>query len=389
MIFAYPSAPSGTDDQLLLANLEIQAENFLAVSGQSIRNGDFPMASQTLVNLTSSGFAVALLTPPLTAAAEIENARHLGPQTLGVEVTDAGMARRCGLGNIDPQHGFGHGREACAIEAALAWPVPPVGATLVTLRADADALGAMAVLSLRAAGVNFTKEMQKRIALVSRCDSFSFGDWQAWREARGPLPRPATAQDVTLFPPDYVALTAALRDPAHSLKARVAVMIEWLLHGTLADGAVGLSGYAEALAYAWNSGGLTVHFADDPRIVRLRWSRAGGLQLGYRFGPVVIARTYGFAHRAVAIGQFCPGYLDLTGVRATLCTIEAGWGGSASLLCSPQGLGTHLPHRVIERAVIAALDKRASSRSSSGDAQGGRANSAPSGVGTVTVQAQT
>ena len=77
------------------------------------------------------------------------NVRLLGPMTLGVEVTVPELARRCGLGNIDPQHGGGVGAgtaDTAAIEACLTVTPPPAGATLVTVRPDLDAFGAMALL---------------------------------------------------------------------------------------------------------------------------------------------------------------------------------------------------------------------------------------------------
>ena len=37
--------------------------------------------------------------------AQAANAPWLGPDTLGIEVTEPELAGQCGLGNIDPQHG--------------------------------------------------------------------------------------------------------------------------------------------------------------------------------------------------------------------------------------------------------------------------------------------
>jgi len=80
------------------------------------------------------------------------NGLLLGENTLGIEVTIPVFAEKCGLGNIDPQHGNGAVRESSAIEAALMCDLPPDGSTLVTIRPDKDSFGAMAVLYLRAIG---------------------------------------------------------------------------------------------------------------------------------------------------------------------------------------------------------------------------------------------
>lgn len=90
------------------------------------------------------------------------------PNTLGIEVTDPKIAAMCDLGNVDPQHGCGRDskgwvergegsaqlspgrhRDGAAVDAALLWMLPPVGATLATIRPDLDSIGAMALLTLR------------------------------------------------------------------------------------------------------------------------------------------------------------------------------------------------------------------------------------------------
>lgn len=76
----------------------------------------------------------------------------LGMNTLGVEVTQPALAARCGLGNLDPQHGNNPNINSSAIEGAMTCALPPAGATLVTMRPDRDSFGAMAVLRLRAEG---------------------------------------------------------------------------------------------------------------------------------------------------------------------------------------------------------------------------------------------
>jgi hypothetical protein len=69
------------------------------------------------------------ITPPL-----------LGDMSYGIEVTEPGLAVRCQLGNLDPQHGPDGSGEA-AIAAAITSPLPPKGARLVIIRPDMDAPG--------------------------------------------------------------------------------------------------------------------------------------------------------------------------------------------------------------------------------------------------------
>lgn len=80
------------------------------------------------------------------------NRKLLGPTTLGIEITRSDLAEKCGLGNIDPQHGLSPQPNQSAISDSLTYSLPPEGTTLVTIRPDADAFGAMAVLTARSEG---------------------------------------------------------------------------------------------------------------------------------------------------------------------------------------------------------------------------------------------
>ena len=99
-------------------------------------------------------------------------------RTLGIEVTDPVLADACGLGNIDPQHGNRPGPLVpAAIEACLDVALPPDGARLVTIRADADAIGAIALLQLRAQGARPDEPMRARIAGIAAADRHDRGRW--------------------------------------------------------------------------------------------------------------------------------------------------------------------------------------------------------------------
>lgn len=92
-------------------------------------------------------YKYALLDPNVSESARRYNDTILGPKTLGFEVTSISFARRCGKGNIDPQHT--QGRSSSCIEEALTYPLPPDGTIFVTERRDKDSVGGMAVMTLR------------------------------------------------------------------------------------------------------------------------------------------------------------------------------------------------------------------------------------------------
>lgn len=260
----------------------------------------------------------------------------LGPDVLGIEVTDAALAARCGLGNIDPQHGGGASRLA-AIDMAWDWPLPPPGSRLVTIKADSDAVGAMAVLRLRQQSAVLTAQMRARGALISRWDRFDHGDWRTWHRHHPPLPHPATLADLGGPPPDIAALRALAGDRALPLADRVAYMARWLVDGDLPmDARERARDYTDNLLARWNSGEISITRCADRRVAQLTADGAvGGLFLGYRFAPVVVAQTMGCPRR-VTIGQFETGWADLPRLCAKLSALEPGWGGSATLIASPQ-----------------------------------------------------
>lgn len=307
--------------------------------------------------MTSSNYAFGLLRPYMAPGADAANDAWLGQETLGIEVTDARLAARCGLGNIDPQHGFGTGDGLAAITAALTWPVPPQGARLVTIRPDPDAFGAMAVLDLRSAGAEIRGACFERVALVAACDAFDKGDWAAWAGRRGPLVAPATGADVAVQPSEYRAMAFLAGRGDRSVANRVACMTHWLSTGAIEPGALGgANRLFDDLAEAWNTGELRIEPAADPRIVLVKGSAIGGLHLGYRFAPVVVAEEAARSPRKVTIAQFDRGHLQMSLVKDALNRREPGWGGSETIIGSPQGVGSRLALAQIEAEVIRALN---------------------------------
>jgi len=309
-------------------------------------------------------YAVALLRPSGAREAEDYNAPLLGDLTLGVEVTEPELAARCRLGNIDPQHGqgaalAGRGRPKAAIDAALTWPLPPIGTRLVTIRPDADAFGAMAVLSLRAKGVPLDAAARSRVALIARCDAFALGDWASWRASRGPLRRPAPAREMVCAPSGYAAVTALARDPDLTPAARLWAFEAWLLtadiraHVREANGA-----FASNLARAWNAGEIEIDCPASGGLAVVRSATPGALMLGYRFAPLVVAFSATAGPRKVTIAQFATGHADLTTLAAELSPLEPGWGGTPTIVGSPQGVGSLLT----EAEILQRLDSHRTPR---------------------------
>ena len=287
-------------------------------------------------------YTYALLDPRVGAADE--NLRLLGAGTLGIEVTVPELARGCGLGNIDPQHGGGAGigtSGATAIEACLTATPPAAGATLVTVRPDLDAFGAMALLAYRRAGGTPGPAMLARIDRVARADRFDHGPWP------GPRPLPSTLDElacVTNQDPALVAVNGAMFDRERTVRDRVGLAARWLEIGDEPDGyRERWTAHAEALVAGLASGAVSVEERADGRMALVTSRLPGSLRLGYARAPVVVAHDPGApdadppAPRRVVVAQYAPGHVDLSGVRGVLMRQERGWGGSSTILGSPQG----------------------------------------------------
>lgn len=291
-------------------------------------------------------YQYGLLLPQRAPGAGGHNLHWLGERTLGVEVTEAELAAGCGLGNIDPQH-LGGNRDIAAIDFALTWPLPPAGSKLVTIRADADAIGAMAVLGLRGAGMTLTEETIERIALVSEADRFARGRWPGTR------PLPAAAADVDEVGPgrqNLGAMIAGIALPELAPEAAVREMRRWLLSGKAPDSWIRLAETAAGRLFsALESGAVRVRAIAPGKMALVEGFVPGALRLGYRLAPVVIAvATLQGApdrrpQRKITIAQYEPGHVDLEPAARALSEIEPGWGGSATIIGSPQGQCCTMP----------------------------------------------
>jgi hypothetical protein len=263
------------------------------------------------------------------------------PNTLGIEVTDALLAAACDLGNIDPQHGFARGPVVAgraAIDVALHWPRPPPGATLATIRPDADSIGAMAVLSLRAECVAFTPAMHARVDLVARSDCFDYGDWASWAAAHPPPQQGAEFLALSPHPTEFRVLAAFIGLHPYDLPASVSMMRTWLLSGALPPlGEAEVDKSDSEGAAAWSAGLIRFEVMCGGKMAFVPSDYPGAITLGYRHAPIVVAERLVGDKRKISIAQFEREHLDMRALATRLNAIEPGWGGSETILGSPQG----------------------------------------------------
>jgi hypothetical protein len=303
-------------------------------------------------------YRFALLHPAeQTAEQRAQNQWAVGPMTLGIEVTVPALAARCGLGNIDPQHD-GSGDVRTAIEACLDHELPPDGGCLVTIRLDLDALGGMALLALRRAGVPLDCKLRLRVAEIARADAFANGPWP------GPRPLPRTAAECAAATEGGALGTAAALagDHAVPITQRVAWIADWLTTGATPEA------YRDAaarrgtdLAAALASRALRIGPIAGGRVAIVLGSAEGAVRLGYLLAPVVVALNPAFRfrggapHRKFTVCQWRAGYADLTALARQLSAREPGWGGSPTIIGSPQGVRSKLYMIEVVTAVLAHL----------------------------------
>lgn len=299
-------------------------------------------------------YAYELLIPTSRREPAGSGAAGTRPSLFGVEVTDPALAETCGLGNLDPQHTGGDATTA-AVEAALIHPLPPSGAVLGTIRPDADAYGAMALLSMRAEGREIGEDARRRLLLIAAEDKFARGSWP------GPRPMPLCLEDVDEVGPGpeaLGALKAQLGQRGLAAGEGVAAVRGWIETGIVAESWVEAArSAARRLWEMLRSGEVRVWAGHGGRVAMVEGAAPGVLRLGYRLAPVVIAeglmpKVEGSLIRKVTIAQYQPGIIDLIAAVRTLNAIEPGWGGSPTIVGSPQGDSTRIRTQEVLRAVV-------------------------------------
>lgn len=305
-----------------------------------------------------------LLDPrPASLSAEQEKLRKFtndGVPIVGVEVTIPALAGLCHV-NIDPQHGAGGDHNMSAIAHVLQHGIDliPRGAKKVvfaTVRPDLDSFGAIALLwwELQApysVQQHSSAAMRSRIEAIHLADTFAHGEWQP-REL-------GTGEDSFL-----AAIARCVNDFKLPMRSRIEAVQRWLETGEEP------SGYRAAyeleqgeISSALNSGEITVDLSErygypaDGKVVVVQSRHRAGTTMGYTQAPVVVALNPALEFRGVmtrkfTICQYRTGYVDLVKVKDELASLEAGWGGSPTIIGSPQGVDCNLPLETVVAIVV-------------------------------------
>jgi len=312
----------------------------------------------------------ALLDPRNIPAAAENNAKIFATgDVYGVEVTVPALAGQC-VENIDPQHTDGNAN-LCAIELAVTKQLPEEGSTLATIRADLDSIGAMAVMSDRMEfGFNNEYSIQEsidegffkgledflyRIDKVAEADRFAHGGYP------GPKPLPTIENPWPEGRSELSAIAAAVADFKTPLADRVAMMGNWLTSGEepakyrdqVEKERLDL---VNALEYGKICYDVIADKDGGSDVAVVESSHRAATTVGYLLAPVVIAYNPEFRqgpgepYKKYTICQFEDKFVDIKAVREELNELEPGWGGSSTIIGSPQGVSSQL--KIEDIAVI-------------------------------------
>jgi hypothetical protein len=131
--------------------------------------------------------------------------------------------------------------------------------------------------------------------------------------------------------------------------ARVRLVHEWLRTGEApAEYHERVTRARAELRAALASGAIRFETRADGRLAVVEGAHHASLFLAYRLAPVVVARNPEFRfpggapHVKLTVAQYTEGHADLVAVCETLAEREPGWGGSPTIIGSPQGIGSVL-----------------------------------------------
>jgi hypothetical protein len=235
--------------------------------------------------------------------------------------------------NIDDQH-VPNAAGKAAIEIATSIKLPPTNTTLAIVRADADAIGAIAILNLRARGEVFD---QTRVTYIAQEDTFARGSW--------PGVRPVVLKNEHLL---FKALGSLAMNFKMPLQERVSLFESWLATGDCDGLSQAIDNVVSSLKAAIEQSNVVV----DTGIAVVESRHIGATEIAYHHAPIAIIRNDAFrfpgvdgVHVKYTICQFTPQYLDLKAAVAALNEAEQSdgtWGGSPTIAGSPQGVSSTL-----------------------------------------------
>jgi hypothetical protein len=282
---------------------------------------------------------------PQSREAMIELLKKSAP-VWGIEFTLPALAEYIEF-NIDGQHiESGNGKAAIELAAVSLPPAPHV--TMAVVRPDADALGAIAVLNQQAElwdkGENFSPDMGERIDLIARFDKFAVGPWS---------PQPLDSRELSEDQKVFKSISACCLDFKLPIEDRIARVEKWVTGGDFS----GFESYQGKVISELDQANSESKVQEIDGIAIVESRNIGATGIGYAVAPIVIVRNDAFRfqggepHVKYTICQWKEGYVNFDSLKVKLNEIESGWGGSKTIIGSPQGISSTLTMGQVGQAV--------------------------------------
>lgn len=295
-------------------------------------------------------YKCGLLDPRLNEDAERHNEGifQKNQSVFGIEITIPKLAERC-VFNLDPQRSS-CSRNLSAIKGAVRHnQLPKKGSVLVTIKADLNSVGSMAVFDLRAQNIPL-RIASGKIAAITKADYFKRGDnWPGVAELPTSDGRNLWQNEIMRF---LAPVAAYARDYHISLDVRVAAIKEWLIHSVRPEGyEQKVTDERITIAHALERGEITYKVYRGS-ICFVESTHRAAIEIGYRKAPVVVALNSSFpvgvngkqtTIRKFTISTYRGKYVDIPSALKELNTLESGWDGSHTFGESPQERNSILP----------------------------------------------
>ncbi len=269
---------------------------------------------------------------------------------IGLEVTIPEISRKLTF-NIDPQHAWSNETGITCIEKFRSF-LPNFGKMkekelhVFFLKPDLDSISAAAILDIYLENPlwMFQEEIETRISAIAEYDRHGRSRYGFSHKTK--IPR---------------GLFMYISGWKNNIYDKISLTKNWLLEGTFKDmskfNRIADKKFKQSI---FNS---KIEIIIPKKIVFIRSPSRGACGIGYKYAPVTIAlnpsyrfgidesRIYG---KKWIIAQQSDGFIDMSGILEELIGIEPGWGGSPSIIGSPQDK----PSKLLKDDIIDIVERK-------------------------------
>ncbi len=280
--------------------------------------------------------------------------------TIGFEITHRLLGKNLDL-NIDPQHKKTNITKQTCVEKLMEL-LPIIKKNIINkkiwlffLKTDLDSIAAAATLELYLNNTSISEPIvQKRIFNIANYDRHG-RKWNPKFNQKNKYKTEETKQIKYKIPRGLFMLISGWKN---TLEYKIQTMKEWILTGTFQDiekyNKMAIVNFKESL----NNSKIEIIIPN--KLVLVKSNKRGACGIGYQFAPIVIAMNpsfrFGFGDNRVygrkwVVAQCDDGFITMSDVLRNMLEMEYGWGGSNTIIGSPQDS----PSRITKEDMISAV----------------------------------